>query len=53
MRVTRDVQDIEVENVFNNSNQWLNIYLTGAILIFLIWHRVFAFRYYEQLENLA
>ena len=25
LRVTIDVQDIEVENVFNNSNQWLNI----------------------------
>jgi len=30
------MQDIEVENVFNNSNQWLNIYLIGALLIFLM-----------------
>jgi hypothetical protein len=36
MRVTRDVQDIKIENVFINSSQWLNISLIGAILIFLI-----------------
>ena len=45
-----DVHDMDVENNLNNPNQCLNISLTGAILIFLIWHRVFAFRYSEQLE---
>ena len=34
---------MEVENVFNNSSQCLNISLTGAILIFLIMADYFHF----------